>query len=52
LSGAQGEIVWDGLDDSRQRARIGPYIVFLEGMDVTGGTVSTARKIVVVATKL
>lgn len=52
LSGAQGEIVWDGLDDSRQRARIGPYIIYLEGIESSGGTVSTAKAIVVVATKL
>ena len=33
LSGAQGEIIWDGLDDTRQRARIGPYVVFVEAVD-------------------
>ena len=52
LSGAQGEIVWDGLDESRQRARIGPHIIYLEGIDGDGGTVSTAKAIAVVATKL
>lgn len=52
LSGAQGEIVWDGLDESRQRVRIGPYIIYLEGIDVGGGTVSTAKSVVVVATRL
>ncbi|MGH2566774.1 MAG: lamin tail domain-containing protein, partial [Bacteroidota bacterium] len=52
LAGAEGEIVWDGLDDGRQRVRIGPYIIFLEALDSQGGTVATAKAVVVVATKL
>ena len=52
LSGPQGEIIWDGLDDGKQRVRIGPYILFLEATDSRGGTLATARAVVVVATKL
>jgi len=52
LSGAQGEIVWDGLDDSKQRVRIGPYIILLEATDGQSGTLSTAKAVIVVATKL
>ena len=52
LSGPQGEIVWDGLDDGKQRVRIGPYIVFLEAIDSQGGTITTAKAVVVVATEL
>ncbi len=52
LSGPQGEIVWDGLDDGKQRVRIGPYILFLEAIDSQGGTLATAKAVVVVATKL
>jgi len=52
LSGPQGEIVWDGFDDGRQRARIGPYIVLIEAIDSQGGTVATTKAVVVVATRL
>ncbi len=52
FSGPQGEIVWNGLDDDKQRVRIGPYIIFLEAIDSQGGTVATARAVAVVATKL
>ena len=52
LGGTQGEIIWDGLDDDRQRVRIGPYIVYLEAADSRGGTVATAKAVVVVARKL
>lgn len=52
LSGPQGEIVWDGLDDAKQRVRIGPYVVFIEAIDSQGGTIATARTVAVVATKL
>jgi hypothetical protein len=52
LSGPHGEIVWDGLDDARQRVRIGPYIVFIEAIDGQAGILATAKAVVVVATKL
>ena len=52
LSGPQGEIVWDGLDDSKQRVRIGPYIVFIEAIDGQAGVLATAKAVVVVATRL
>jgi hypothetical protein len=52
LSGSHGEIVWDGLDDTKQRVRIGPYVVFIEAIDQQGGILATARAVAVVATKL
>jgi hypothetical protein len=52
LSGSHGEVVWDGLDDSKQRVRIGCYIVFVESIDGEGGILATAKGVVVVATKL
>jgi hypothetical protein len=51
-SGSRGSIVWDGLDDDKQKARIGVYIVLLEAIDDRGGVVETAKGVVVVATKL
>ena len=52
LSGSHGEVIWDGLDDTRQRVRIGPYVVFIEAIDKQGGVLATAKAVVVVATKL
>ncbi|HAL55453.1 MAG TPA: hypothetical protein DCP63_02955 [Bacteroidetes bacterium] len=52
ISGPVGEIVWNGQDDEKQRARIGPYIVFIEALDILGGTLATAKAVAVVATKL
>jgi hypothetical protein len=52
LSGPHGEIVWDGLDDSRQRVRIGPYIVLIEAIDGQAGILATAKAVVVVAARL
>ncbi len=52
LSGPHGEIIWDGLDDSNLRVRIGPYIVFVEAVDGQAGVVSTAKAVAVVAAKL
>jgi hypothetical protein len=52
LSGPGGEIVWDGLDDAKQRVRIGPYIVFIEAIDGQAGILATAKAVVVVATRL
>jgi hypothetical protein len=51
-SGAHGSIVWDGMDDDKQKARIGVYIVLLEAIDDRGGVVETAKGVVVVAAKL
>lgn len=51
-SGARGSIVWDGLDDDRQKARIGIYILLLEAIDERGGVVETVKGVVVLAAKL
>jgi hypothetical protein len=51
-TGSQGEIVWDGCDDDGRRARIGPYVLYLEALDGTPGIIETARAIVVLATRL
>lgn len=51
-SSAEGSLVWDGLDDTRQRIRIGTYIVLVEAADGQNQNVASARAVVVVATKL
>ena len=52
LAGTQGEIVWDGIGDNKQRARIGVYVIFLEATDRSSGKVMTAKAVAVVAAKL
>jgi hypothetical protein len=52
LAGTQGEIVWDGFCNDKQRARIGVYIIFLEATDRSSSKVMTAKAVAVVATKL
>lgn len=51
-SGSRGSIVWDGMDDEKQKARIGVYIVLIEAIDDRGGVVETAKGVVVVAARL
>ncbi|RPI03183.1 MAG: hypothetical protein EHM64_12720, partial [Ignavibacteriae bacterium] len=51
-TGPQGEMIWDGYDDNRQRARIGVYVIFLEATDRTNSSVATAKAVSVVAVKL
>ena len=52
ISGSNGTIIFDGLDNSKQKLRIGIYIVFIEAVDQNGGVVETAKTSVVVAAKL
>lgn len=50
--GPTGQVVWDGLDDDKQKARIGMYVVLLEAIDEQGGVVETAKGVVVLAARL
>ncbi len=51
-AGPAGEVIWDGRDDDRGKARIGVYVVLLEAVDERGGVVVTAKGTVVVAARL
>jgi hypothetical protein len=51
-SGARQDVVWDGYDDERQKARVGIYIVLVEGLNEGGGSVYSAKGVVVLAAKL
>ncbi len=51
-SGSSGQYVWDGMNDDRQKARIGIYVVLLEAFDVNGGNINTVKGVVVLASKL
>ena len=49
--GPEGEVLWDGMESSRRKARIGPHIVLLEASG-SDGSVFSARGVVVVAARL
>ena len=51
-SGISRDVPWDGLDDEHQRARIGIYVVFVEGLNERGGSLYSAKGVVVLAAKL
>jgi len=52
LSGSEGSIIFDGLNDDGERLRIGIYILFIEAIDDQGGTIDEIKSTVVVATRL
>jgi flagellar hook assembly protein FlgD len=51
-SACTGQIIWDGLDDDKRRLRMGIYIVLLEALNSSGGTVESTKVAAVVAGKL
>lgn len=51
LLGTSGQFSWDGLDDQRQKASIGIYIIYVEVFDLNGD-VNHYKKTVVLATRL
>lgn len=52
LSGKQGQVIWDGLDDDGRDLRIGIYVVLLEAIDTAGGTTEAFKQPVVLARPL
>jgi len=52
LSGKQGQVIWDGLDDDGRNLRIGIYVVLLEAIDTAGGTTEAFKEPVVLARPL
>ena len=52
ISTSHGDIIWDGLDQNRQRVRIGLYIVLIQAADPNGSGATTMRGVVVVAARL
>ena len=51
-SGSRAQIIWDGLDDEKQRLRMGIYVIFLEAINSSGGVVESAKAAAVVAGRL
>jgi hypothetical protein len=51
-SGAHASVVWDGKDNYGRFARIGIYIVFLEGLNASMGFVTSSKTTIVLAGRL
>jgi hypothetical protein len=51
LLGTSGTFIWDGIDDNREKAKVGIYIFFVEAIDLTG-KVKHYKKTCVLAGKL
>ena len=51
-AGISGTEVWDGLDDSGNRNRIGYYIIYFEAFNSASGANVTLKKTVVLARRL
>jgi hypothetical protein len=51
-SGRTGTLIWDGLEDSRRRLRVGMYIILLEASAADTGEVTVLKRVAVVATRL
>ena len=52
VSGSNGSVIFNGLDDAGNPLRIGIYIVFLEALNENFGTVENLKTVVVIARKL
>lgn len=52
VTGNEGTIIFDGLDDNDQKLRIGIYIVLINAIDERGGTIEIIKTPLVVAAKL
>lgn len=52
LSGSEGQIIFDGKNDSGEKLRVGIYILYIEALNDMGGTVDQTKTTVVVAAKL
>lgn len=50
-SGSTGEVIWDGMESSKRKARIGPHVVLLEASGAHGETFAV-KGVLVVAAKL
>jgi hypothetical protein len=50
--GATGDVVWDGRDEEKQKARIGMYVVLLEAINQYNGMIVTSKGVVVLAARL
>ncbi|MBS1550640.1 MAG: lamin tail domain-containing protein [Bacteroidetes bacterium] len=52
VTGSEGTIIFNGFDDANQKLRVGIYILIIEAVDDTGGTIDKIKSPIVIATKL
>jgi len=52
LFGKEGSIIFDGYNDDRQPLKMGIYILLIEAVNSSSGTIDTFKEVVVVARKL
>ena len=52
VTGSEGTIIFNGLDEGNQKLRIGIYILLIEAIDDVGGTLEIIKAPIVVAAKL
>jgi len=52
LSGSEGQIIFDGKNDSGEKLRVGIYILYIEAINDMGGSVEQTKATVVIAAKL
>lgn len=46
-SGSQGFVIWDGRDDEGRTARMGIYIIYIEGLEGLSGSLANAKSTIV-----
>ncbi|MBI5215181.1 MAG: lamin tail domain-containing protein [Ignavibacteriae bacterium] len=51
-SGSNGELIWDGMNDEREKVPMGIYVILFEALDGGGNQVQAMKTVVVVAVKL
>ncbi|NTU73506.1 hypothetical protein HGB07_05055, partial [Candidatus Roizmanbacteria bacterium] len=51
-SGANGQVIWDGRDQSGKIARMGIYLILLEALNANDGVTTTVKNTVVLAKRL
>ncbi len=51
-SGSHSELIWDGMNDEREKVPMGIYIILFEALDGGGNQLQTMKTVVVVAVKL
>lgn len=52
LTSSQGSIIFDGLDEDGNPLKIGIYILLIEAINASSGTIETLKDVVVIARKL
>ena len=52
ITGSEGTIIFNGLDNDNKKLRIGIYLLLIEAIDERGGTIEIVKKPLVIAGKM